>query len=73
MRVETGALVFKTPGPDPSAPGQINRATHNLLKSLSPDDLKRCIVLLTSGSFSKPAFERLIPSAELWQIDGVLA
>lgn len=70
MKVETGALVFVTPEPDPSAPGKINHATHSLLKSLTPDDLKRCIVLLASGSISRPTFEDLFPGAELWQISG---
>ena len=65
MTVETGAFAFVTPAPVPSAPERINCATHNLMKSLTPDDLKRCIVLLTSGSISKPAFENLFPGAGL--------
>ena len=65
MTVETGALVFVTPAPGPSAPENVNCATHNLLKSLTPDDLKRCIALLTSGSVSTPACENLLPGAEL--------
>lgn len=65
MTVETGAFVFATPAPSPSAPGKINRAAPNQMKSLTPDDLKRCIVLLTSGSISKPAFENLFPGAGL--------
>ena len=65
MTLETGAFAFVTPAPGPSAPERINRATHNLMKSLTPDDLKRCIVLLTSGSISKPAFENLFPGAGL--------
>jgi hypothetical protein len=65
MTLETGAFVFATPAPGPSAPERINRATPNQMKSLTPDDLKRCIVLLTSGSFSKPAFEDPFPGAGL--------
>lgn len=49
MTFETGALVFVTPAPGPSAPDDVNRATHNLLKSLTRDDLKRCIAHLRTS------------------------
>lgn len=68
MTAKIGALIFVTSGSDPSAPGGLDRTTHNLLRALSPDDLKRSIVLLSSGSTSKLDFETLFPGAELWQI-----
>ena len=37
MTVETGALVVVTPEADPSAPGGIDRATHQSMKGHEPE------------------------------------
>lgn len=69
MTQETGSLVFVTTALHPFTPGEMGRATYDLLRTLPPQDLARSVVVLTSGSIAKSAFEGLFPGVALLQIE----